>query len=69
MKGKDPQSTQISARAPDAFGLGGIAGTQKRDCPPGMLATGAAIGHVPDKKEKHSRPVYILMECRKRFHG
>lgn len=69
LKGKDPQSIQVSPRVPDAFGLGGIAGTHKWDCPPGMVVTGAAIGHVPDKKGKHTRPVYLLMECRKLFHG
>ena len=68
-KGQDPQSIQVSPRVPDAFGLGGIAGTHKWDCPPGMVVTGAAIGHVPDKKGKHTRPVYLLMECRKLFHG
>lgn len=69
LKGKDPQSIQVSPRVPDAFGLGGIAGTHKWECPPGMVVTGAAIGHVPDNKGKHTRPVYLLMECRKLFHG
>ena len=69
LKGKDPQSIQVSPRVPDAFGLGGIAGTHKWECPPGMVVTGAAIGHVPDNKEKHTRPVYLLMECLKLFHG
>ena len=32
-------------------------------CPPGKVITGAAIGHIP-KKDKHTRPVYILAECR-----
>jgi hypothetical protein len=34
-------------------------------CPPGMVITGMAIGHNPDKKGKDTRPVYILGECRK----
>lgn len=38
-------------------------------CPPGMVVTGAAIGHIPDKKDKHTRPVYILAECRKLLHN
>jgi len=33
-------------------------------CPPGMVVTGAAIGHIPDRKGKDTRPVYILAECR-----
>jgi hypothetical protein len=37
-------------------------------CPPGMVVTGAAIGHIPDNKDKHTRPVYILAECRKLLH-
>ena len=34
-------------------------------CPPGKVFTGAAIGHIPNKKGKYTRPVYILAECRK----
>ena len=37
-------------------------------CPSGMVITGAAIGHIPNKKDKHTRPVYILAECRKLLH-
>jgi hypothetical protein len=33
-----------------------------------MVVTGAAIGHIPDKKDKQTRPVYILAECRKIQH-
>jgi hypothetical protein len=33
-----------------------------------MVVTGAAIGHIPDKKNKNTRPVYILAECRKLLH-
>ena len=35
------------------------------NCPLGMVLTGAAIGHIPDKKGKDTRPVYILAECRR----
>lgn len=38
-------------------------------CPPGMVLTGAAIGHIPDKKGKDTRPVYILGECRRLLHN
>lgn len=38
-------------------------------CPLGMVLTGAAIGHIPDKKGKDTRPVYILGECRKLLHN
>ena len=34
-------------------------------CPSGMVVTGAAIGHIPDKKGKDTRPVYVLAECRR----
>lgn len=34
-------------------------------CPPGMFLTGAAIGHIPHKKEKWSKPYYVLGECRR----
>ena len=67
--GKDPASILVSPRVPDAFGLGGLRGSYDWQCPPGMVVTGAAIGHVPDKKEKHTRPVYLLLECRKLFYG
>lgn len=68
-KAKGPASIQVSPRIPDAFGLGGLSGSQNWQCPPGMVVTGAAIGHIPDKKGKHTRPVYVLLECRKLFHG
>jgi len=38
-------------------------------CPPGMVVTGAAIGHIPDNKGNDTRPVYILAECRKLLHN
>jgi hypothetical protein len=34
-------------------------------CPPGMVMTGAAVGHIPNNKDKHTRPVYVLSECRR----
>lgn len=37
-------------------------------CPSGTVLTGAAIGHIPNKKDKHTRPVYILGECRTLLH-
>ena len=33
--------------------------------PPGKVFTRAAIGHISNKKDKYTRPVYILAECRK----
>lgn len=39
------------------------------NCPPGMVVTGAAIGHNPDKKGNDTRPIYILAECRKLLHN
>lgn len=38
-------------------------------CPPTMVLTGAAMGHIPDKKGKDTRPVYLLGECRKLLHN
>jgi hypothetical protein len=37
-------------------------------CPSGTVLTGAAIGHIPNKKDKHTRPVYVLGECRTLLH-
>lgn len=39
------------------------------NCPLGMVLTGAAIGHIPDKKGNDTRPVYILGECRRLLHN
>lgn len=69
LKGRDPADIRFSEKVPDAFGLGGLIGIHHWQCPPGMVVTGAAIGHVPDKKGKHTRPVYLLLECRKLLHG
>ncbi len=60
---------KFSDKVPNAFGLGGLIGTSHWQCPPDMVMTGAAIGHIPDKKDKHTRPVYILAECRKLLHN
>lgn len=64
-KGRRVDDFTFSDKMPKAFGLGGLIGTSHWQCPSGMVATGAAIGHVPDKKGKDARPVYILTECRK----
>ncbi len=69
LKGKGPEVIHLSDKVPNAFGLGGLIGIQHWQCPPGMVVTGAAIGHVPNKKDKHTRPVYLLLECRKLLHG
>jgi hypothetical protein len=37
-------------------------------CPSGTVLTGSGIGHIPNKKDKHTRPVYILGECRTLLH-
>lgn len=68
-KGRRVDDFNFSDKVPKAFGLGGLIGTSHWQCPPGMVATGAAIGHVPDKKGKDTRPVYILAECRKLLHN
>ena len=67
-KSKDPE-IHFSDKVPNALGLGGLIGIHHWQCPPGMVVTGAAIGHVPNKKGKHTRPVYLLLECRKLLHG
>lgn len=64
-KGRKLEDFNFSDKVPNAFGLGGLIGVTHWQCPPGMIMTGAAIGHVPDKKDKHTRPVYILGECRR----
>lgn len=58
----------LSEKIPDAFGLGGMLRVDYWACPPGMIITGMAIGHNPDKKGKDTRPIYILGECRKLLH-
>jgi hypothetical protein len=55
----------LSDKVPKAFGLGGLIAATHWQCPPSMVMTGAAIGHIPNKKDKHTRRVYILGECRK----
>lgn len=54
----------LSDKVPKAFGLGGLITATRWQCPPGMVMTRAAIGHIRNKKDKHTRPVYILGECR-----
>jgi RTX calcium-binding nonapeptide repeat (4 copies) len=36
-------------------------------CPPGMVLTGAAFGHIPKGDDKQTRPVFLLGECRRLF--
>ena len=63
--GRSVDDFSLSDKVPDAFGLGGMLRVDHWKCPPGMVITGMAIGHNPDKKGKDTRPVYILGECRK----
>ena len=54
---------------PERQGAEGVraARSDRRDplaMPARMVMSGAAIGHIPNKKDKHTRPVYILGECR-----
>lgn len=65
VKGAKLDDFNFSDKVPNAFGLGGLIGTSHWQCPPGMVMTGAAIGHNPDKKGNDTRPIYILAECRK----
>lgn len=68
-KNRDPDDFKVSERVPNAFGAGGLIGSSHWQCPPGMVMTGAAIGHNPDKKGNDTRPIYILAECRKLLHN
>lgn len=63
--GRPVDDFTLSDKIPDAFGLGGMLRVDHWTCPPGMVITGMAIGHNPDKKGNDTRPVYILAECRK----
>ena len=38
-------------------------------CPPGMVLTGAAFGHIPKGEDRTTRPVFILGECRRLLRG
>lgn len=58
-----PANPNVSPRIPDASPM--IIGVATWQCPPGMVITGAAIGHIPEKNDKWTRPVYLLGECRK----
>lgn len=59
-KGRKLEEFNFSDKVPKAFGLGGLIGTSHWQCPPGMVITGAAIGHIPDKKDKHTRRSIFL---------
>ncbi len=71
-KTKDPENsnvnyfhqTEVIPGYPPAVPLAKLRTTEWA-CPPGMVLTGAAIGHIPDRKGNDTRPVYILAECRK----
>lgn len=63
--GRQVDDFTLSDKVPDAFGLGGMLRVDHWKCPPGMVITGMAIGHNPDKKGNDTKPVYILAECRK----
>lgn len=61
-KGQHPDDLKVSDRVPPSSPM--LIGSADWNCPPGMVMTGAAIGHIPDKKGKDTRPVYLLAECR-----
>lgn len=60
--GERPDDLRVTDRIPPASPH--LIGAHSWQCPPGMVMTGAAIGHIPDRKGKDTRPVYILAECR-----
>jgi hypothetical protein len=62
-----PDGIHLTDKVPESAPAAGIRYIEWF-CPPGMIVTGAAIGHIPDNKDKHTRPVYILAECRKLLH-
>lgn len=68
-QGRKPDAFMLSEKVPDAFGLGGMLRVDHWQCPPGMIITGMAIGHNPDKKGNDTKPIYILAECRKLLHN
>jgi hypothetical protein len=63
IRGRLAADIKVTDRVPPASPA--LIGSSGWHCPAGMVMTGAAIGHIPDKKDKHTRPVYILAECRK----
>ncbi|HMR34349.1 MAG TPA: hypothetical protein PKA13_25075 [Geminicoccaceae bacterium] len=60
--GERPDDLRVTDRIPPASPH--LIGAHSWQCPSGMVMTGAAIGHIPDRKGKDTRPVYILAECR-----
>lgn len=66
-QGADPRAIGVTPRIPRATPL--LPGIQSWRCPPGRVVTGAAIGHIPNARDKHTRPVYLLLECRKLLYG
>ena len=67
-KQRRPDGIHLTDKVPKSAPAAGIR-YHEWLCPPGMVVTGAAIGHIPDNKDKHTRPVYILAECRKLLHS
>lgn len=63
LNGTWPANPNVSPRIPDASPIS--IGILTWQCPPGMVVTGAAVGHIPDKHDRWTRPVYLLGECRK----
>jgi hypothetical protein len=66
-KERHPDGIHLTDKIPPSAPAAGIR-YHEWFCPPGMVVTGAAIGHIPHKKDKHTQPVYILAECRKLLH-
>ena len=62
-KGRHTHNTGVSPFIPKITPT--MIGINYWQCPPGKVFTGVAIGHIPNKKDKYTRPVYILAECRK----
>lgn len=69
VNGRQVSDYTISEKVPDAFDFGGMIRVDHWQCPPGMVMTGMAIGHNPDKKGNDTKPVYILAECRMLLHN
>ena len=65
--GRSVANEQVTKRVPPAKPL--LVKTFTWNCPPGTILTGAGIGHIPNKKGKHTRPIFILGECRVLHHS
>lgn len=62
-------SFDVTPRIPPAGRLPFGVGFYSWLCPPGMVMTGAALGHIPHDDNHSTRPVFILGECRRLRHG